>query len=93
MRVSQTKTITAQNTFTDWVQMNGSFQIHITGIAGGSIVTLQFTKDNGVTVYDIQTFNADTFYTGLLANTTWKYRAGIKTSEFGSGTVIVSLEA
>jgi len=41
-----TKTITAENTFSDTIQVQGYFNVSITGIAGGTEVTVQ--KISGV---------------------------------------------
>lgn len=95
MRISQFKTITAQNTFTDWVQLDGIFQLHISGIVG-STVTFQGSPDAGVTVYDLDTYSGistNTMHVGTLAQSTWVYRAGIKTGSYASDTVILRLEA
>ncbi len=95
MRISQFKTITAQNTFTGWVQLDGIFQLHITGVVG-SIVTFQGSPDAGVTVYDLDTYSglsSNTMHVGTLAQSNWVYRAGVKTGGYASDTVIVRMEA
>ena len=95
MRISQTKTITAQNKFTDWVQLDGIFQLHIAGLVG-STVTFQGSPNAGSTVYDLDTYTgtgANTMHVGTLAQSTWVYRVGVKTGDYATDTVIVRLEA
>jgi hypothetical protein len=95
MRVNETKTITAQNIFTGWVQIDGVFQLHIAGVVG-STVTFQGSPDAGVTVYDLDTYStstANTMHVGTLAQSNWVYRAGVKTGEYASDTVILRMEA
>jgi hypothetical protein len=41
-----TKSITAQNTFSDEIKVQGYFNLSVTGIAGGTVVTVQ--KQSGV---------------------------------------------
>ena len=41
-----TKSITAQNTFSDTIKTQGYFNLSISGIAGGTVVTVQ--KQSGV---------------------------------------------
>ena len=52
MQINKKKTITAQNTFTAWVNLNGTFNVLISGLVG-SIVTFQGSIDGGITPYDI----------------------------------------
>lgn len=96
MRVSVTQSITAQNTFTDWAQIDGVFQLLVYGLSD-STVTLQGSPDAGVTVYDIEEFsNAstdNTLHVGTMANSNWLYRAGVKTGDYGTDTITVRLEA
>jgi hypothetical protein len=69
MRISRKVTIVAQNSFMDWAQLNGIFQLHIAGLVG-STVTFQGTPDNGITVYDLNTYSgtdANIMYVGELA--------------------------
>lgn len=95
MRIQQTKTITAQNTFTEWVRIVGTFQLLISGLAS-STVTFQGSPDGGTTIYDIQSWNTtsdNTLHVGTVANSVWWYRVGIKTGGYGSDTVVLRLEA
>lgn len=95
MRIRSTKTVSAQNTFTDWVRIVGKFQLLISGLAS-STVTFQGSPDEGTTVYDLQTWNTtsdNTLQIGEVANSNWVYRAGVKTGGYGSDTIILRLEA
>lgn len=92
MRISETKTITAENQFTKRVFLNGTFQVDITGLSD-STVTLQRTRDGGDTWIDVQSFTEDVFYRGEVGNTQCQYRLGVKTGDFGTDDPIVFLEA
>lgn len=95
MRVSVTASITAQNTYTSWAHLTGTFQLLISGLTD-STVTFQGTPDLGSTIYDIDTFVAatgNTLHVGNVANSDWTYRAGVKTGNYGTDTVVLRLEA
>jgi hypothetical protein len=86
-----TKSITAQNTFSDVLKVQGYFNVSITGIAGGTEVTIQRkTGVDGDTFTDVQAFTADTETYGYEPELT-EYRIGVKTGDFGSGTCKVRL--
>ena len=97
MRISKTKTITAQNTFTPWVPLAGTFNVLILGMIG-STVTLQGSIDGGVTPYDIISWTGAanaTKHIGNLGASTDVYRIGVKTGNYGgeSGGITIKLEA
>jgi hypothetical protein len=95
MQINKKKTITAQNTFTAWVNLNGTFNVLISGLVG-SIVTFQGSIDGGITPYDIQSWSgvgSNTKHRGMLGNSTDVYRIGIKTGDYAADTVILKLEA
>lgn len=86
-----TKSITAENTFSDTIKVQGYFNLSITGVAGGSIVTVQ--KQSGVdgeVWTDVDTFTSDIETFGFEAERK-NYRVGVKTGEFGSGTTKVRI--
>jgi len=91
MPINQKVSITAQNQFTEWVQLDGKFQILINGLTD-STVTFQATPD-GVRVYDIETFTSNGIHVGEVATNTYKYRVGVKTGGYGSDTVLIHMEA
>ena len=86
-----TKTITAQNTFSDEIKVQGYFNLSITGIAGGTEVTVQkISGVDGTTFTDVDSFTEDTEINGFEAERQ-TYRVGVKTGDFGSGTCKVRL--
>jgi hypothetical protein len=80
--------ITAQNTFTTAVQLEGYFNLSISG-TWAATVTVQRSIDNSTWV-DVDTFTTNTEDYGFEPELMW-YRVGVKTGEFTSGTVVVRL--
>jgi len=86
-----TKSITAQNTFSDELAVQGYFNVSILGIAGGTEVTVQRqTGVDGNNFTDVDAFTADTETYGYEPELVL-YRIGVKTGDFGSGTCKVRL--
>lgn len=94
-RETKTATITEQNTFTEWANVQGVFQIHISGLTD-STLTFQGSPDAGDTIYDLETFSdvdvVNTIHVGTVAITNWVYRIGCKTGDYGTDTVLLRLE-
>jgi hypothetical protein len=88
MSTLATKSITAQNTFTDPVQLSGFFNLSISGTFVAT-VTVQRSIDNS-TWADVDNWTAPTEDYGMDPETMW-YRVGVKTGNFTSGTVVVRL--
>ena len=86
--IAVTKSITAQNTFTDPVQLTGNFNLSISGTFAAT-VTVQRSTDNS-TWRDVDAFSAAAEEVGYEPEVMW-YRAGVKTGAFTSGTVDVRL--
>lgn len=86
--IAVTKSITAQNTFTDPVQLTGAFNVSISGTFSATAV-VQRSFDNS-TWYDVNSFTAPFQGSGFEPEVVW-YRAGVKTGGFTSGTVDVRL--
>ena len=86
MATLTTKTISAQNTFTDAVLTEGYFNLSISGTFVAT-VTVQRSWDAS-TWYDIDTFTAPTQEVGFDPEFTY-YRAGVKTGEYTSGSVVI----
>jgi len=85
------KSITAQNTFSDEIAIQRYFNVSITGIAGGTEVTVQRqTGVDGTTFTDVDSFTADTETYGYEPELVL-YKIGVKTGDFGSGTCKVRL--
>jgi hypothetical protein len=86
MATLTTKTISAQNTFTDAVLTEGYFNLSISGTFAAT-VTVQRSWDAS-TWYDIDTFTAPTQEVGFDPEFTY-YRAGVKTGAYTSGDVVI----
>ena len=86
-----TKSIDGANQFSDEITIQGYFNASITGIAGGTIVTVQRqTGVDGTTFTDVDTFSADIETYGYEPEAV-QYKIGVKTGEYGSGTCKVRL--
>lgn len=80
--------ITAQNIFTDAVQLSGWFNVSISGTFSAT-VTIQRSFDNS-TWRDVDSWTAPTEEVGMEPEVCW-YRIGVKTGNFTSGTASVRL--
>lgn len=89
MTTLASKTITAQNTFTDPVQLTGYFNLSISGTFVAT-VTVQRSFDEMVTWNDVDTFTSPAEEYGMETEVCW-YRAGVKTGAFTSGSITVRL--
>lgn len=86
-----TKSITAENTFSDEITVQGYFNISVTGIAGGTEVTVQkISGVDGTNHTDVDSFTADVETYGFDPERK-TYRIGVKTGDFGSGTCKVRI--
>lgn len=83
-----TKSITAQNTFSDGLSLRGDFSLSISGVSD-STVTVQRSFDNS-TWADVDSFTANYEGNGYEAVGAL-YRAGVKTGDYGSDTVVVTI--
>ena len=84
-----TKTITADNTFSDTIFFDGDFNFSVSGtFANGTILTVQRSTD-GSTWYDVDTFTKAGEFVGYEPEPAMRYRAIVKTGEFGSGSSVV----
>ena len=83
------KTITAENSFTDPVKLAGFFNLSISGTFVGTL-TVQRSFDGQATWKDVDTFTAPTEDYGMEPEVCW-YRAGVKTGDFTSGSLVVRL--
>ena len=60
MTAEVTKSITAGDTFSDEITLQGYFSVSVTGIAGGTTVSVQrLTGVDGTTFTDVETFDAN----------------------------------
>ena len=82
--------LTAQNTFTDWVEVTGDVDLSISGVSD-STVTVQRSFDHAATIQDVEAFtaNQEKIITG--SGKPVLYRVGIKTGDYGTDTVVCKL--
>ena len=83
-----TASITAENTFTDKLQVIGHFNISISG-TWEATVSVQRSW-NGTDWFDVNTFTSNFEGVGFDAEEIF-YRVGVKTGDFTSGTVVLRL--
>lgn len=83
-----TKTISAQNTFTDSIDLVGHFNLSISGTFVAT-VTVQRSFDN-TNWFDVDTFTSPIETYGFDPSQVY-YRAGIKTGAYTSGTAVISI--
>lgn len=83
-----TSSLSAENTFTDPLNLVGHFNLSISGTFVATItVQRSFDKTNW---FDVDTFTAPIETYGFDPSQLY-YRAGIKTGAYTSGTAVVSL--
>jgi hypothetical protein len=80
--------IAAQNTFTSAKQLQGNFNVSISGTFAAT-VTVQRSPDNS-SWFDVNSVTAPIETTGFEPELMW-YRIGVKTGEYTSGTAAVRL--
>ena len=86
----QSRSISGDNLFTDAAQIQGYFNISISGTWTGT-VTAQRSFDLGSTWYDVSVWTGNTEEYGFEPENKVYYRVGIKSGEFVSGTCVVRL--
>lgn len=88
--VTVTAALTAQNTFSDSLRASDrSFSISVAGI-NGHTVTLQRKEVGGSTWKDVEAYTANT-EKNIDSLGRWDWRLGVKTGDFGTGTVALIL--
>jgi hypothetical protein len=86
MSTYATKTITAQNTFTDAKTFSGDFTFSISGTLGsGTKVTVQKSYD-GSTFLDVDSFTEIGEFVGYEPEPSVHYKAGIKTGDLSGSS-------
>lgn len=83
-----TASLSAQNTFTDSIDLVGHFNLSISG-AFVATVTVQRSFDN-TNWFDVDTFTGPIETYGFDPSQVY-YRAGIKTGDYTSGTAVISI--
>lgn len=86
----RTRSIAAENLFTDAAELVGYFNISISGTWAGT-VTAQRSFDGGSTWLDVAEWVSNTEEYGFEPEREVQYRAGVKTGKFTSGTVVVRI--
>jgi hypothetical protein len=86
----QTRSIAAENLWTDAIECCGYFNISISGTWDGT-VTVQRSFDSGSTWFDVNTWTSNTQEYGFEPERGVWYRAGVKFGEFLSGMVVLRL--
>lgn len=86
----RSRSIDAENLFTDAAEIVGYFNISISGTWTGT-VTAQRSFDGGSTWYDVASWTENTEEYGFEPEREVQYRAGIKLAEYGSGTAVIRL--
>ncbi len=85
-----TRSIAAENLFTDSVKLTSFFNISLSG-TWVATVTVQRSFDQGNTWFDVESFTVNTEQYGLEPEHGVYYRVGVKTGNFTSGTVVTRL--
>lgn len=88
MTTLTTKTIEAENTFSDAVKLEGYFNISISGTFAATVF-VQRSIDNSTWV-DVNSFTAPYEGVGFDPEFMW-YRVGVKTGGFTSGSVVARI--
>jgi len=82
-----TATLVAENTFTDWIAVQGKFNVSISGISGDTVF-VQRSIDGGTTKKDVKSYTADKQESGEEIEHGWVYRIGVKTGGYNAGTIL-----
>lgn len=89
MATIATATITGDDSFTAEAYLEGYFNLSISGTFSAT-VTVQRSFDKGSTWLDIDSFTSATEEVGFEPETV-KYRVGVKSGDYSSGTIVVRL--
>ena len=84
------KDISAEDTFSDGIYVEGDFSFSISGTFVGT-VTVQRSFDAGSTFRDVDSFTAPIETAGYDGELIVVYRAGIKTGDYTSGTASIRI--
>ena len=85
-----TRSISAENTFTDRVTLNGYFNISLSG-TWKATVTVQRSFDSGMTWHDVESWTSNTEEYGLEPEAGVMYHVGVKSGDYDSGTIVARL--
>lgn len=90
MSTIASKTIAAENTFTDPVQINGWFNISISGTFSATVFAQR--SIDGTNWVDVNAWTVPVENVGMEPEVMW-YRVGVKTGGYTSGSIVVRLGA
>ena len=82
-----TASIAAENTFSDPMDCKGAFNLSLSG-TWSATVFLQRSYDGGTTWVDVTSYTANVEDYGKESESGVKYRFGVKTGGYTSGTVV-----
>jgi hypothetical protein len=85
MSLLTTATVSAEDTWTNTVTIEGYFNFSVDGTFDAT-VTVQRSYDNGVTWHDVDTFTEPSQEVGFDPEYS-RYRAGCKTGDYVSGNI------
>lgn len=86
----QTRSISAENQFSDSLKLRGNFNMSISG-TWVATVHVQRSFDQGSTWFDVDTFTQNIEVVGYEPEGGVYYRIGVKVGNYTSGTVNVRL--
>jgi len=87
---SVSKTIGAQNIFSDSIELIGKFNVSISGIVGDTVV-VQRSFDNGTLWKDRESYTSDDEVVLEEPERGVLHRIGVKTGGYGTGTILARL--
>jgi len=87
-----TRSIAAENLFTDATEISGYFNISISGTWTGT-VTAQRSFDQGSTWHDVATWTKNTQEYGFEPEREVQYRIGVKSGQYTTGPVVVRISS
>ncbi len=84
---NESKTITAENVFSDPIELTGEFNFSLSG-DGVATIHLQRSFDGGATPVDVGSFHVHTQMVGNEPETGIWYRFGVKEGNYTSGPIV-----
>jgi len=87
---SVSKTVTAENTYSDSIAIFGKFNVSISGISGDT-VHVQRSFDAGTLWKDVESYTADKEDAGEEIEHDVIYRIGVKTGNYSAGTILLRI--
>lgn len=85
-----TATASAENTFTNAIEIQGYFNLSINGVSDSTVTVQRKSGVDGTNWVDVESYTADKETYGFEPEPV-EYRVGIKTGNYGTDTVKVRL--